>query len=81
MIVREHMKRVEGELREICDELLDVVDATGATGSTESEAFLGKMKGDYNRYIAGVDERGRACERVRARVEGVRARDGDGDGG
>ena len=67
MIVREHMKRVEGELREICDELLDVVDATGATGSTESEAFLGKMKGDYNRYIAEVtsgDERASASERA-----------------
>ena len=66
-IVREHMKRVEGELREICDELLDAVDATGATGSTESKAFFGKMKGDYNRYIAEVtsgDERASASERA-----------------
>ncbi len=66
-IVREHMKRVEGELRGICDELLDVVDATGTTSSTESEAFFGKMKGDYNRYIAEVttgDERASAVERA-----------------
>ena len=41
MIVREHMKRVEGELREICDELLDVVDAT-ARRVRPSRAFWGR---------------------------------------
>lgn len=66
-IVRAHMRRVEEEVRDICDALLEAVDAFEKTGSTESKAFFGKMKGDYNRYIAEVttgEERASAIERA-----------------
>ncbi|KAM7310337.1 14-3-3 protein epsilon [Ixodes scapularis] len=47
-------KDVEAELREICQDILDVLDKhlipTASTG--ESKVFYYKMKGDYHRYLA-----------------------------
>lgn len=45
---------VEGELNDICDKILDLLDGHLIKNSTngESKVFYFKMKGDYYRYIA-----------------------------
>jgi len=51
---KEYRKKVEKELTDICNNVLDVLDKyliTSATGD-ESKVFYFKMKGDYHRYLA-----------------------------
>jgi len=55
----EYRKKVEKELDEICQKILDLLenhlitkDATPPAGKEESQVFYYKMKGDYHRYIA-----------------------------
>jgi len=54
----EYRKKVEKELDEICQKILDLLEnhlissAGAAPGKEESQVFYYKMKGDYHRYIA-----------------------------
>jgi len=53
-MVKTYREQVEKELKEICQEVLEVIDKhllpSSATG--ESKIFYYKMKGDYLRYVA-----------------------------
>jgi 14-3-3 protein epsilon len=53
-MIKQYRSQVEGELRDICNDILEVLDKhlipTAATG--ESKVFYYKMKGDYHRYLA-----------------------------
>jgi len=51
---REYKKKVEKELTEICNDILEVLDKHLIVNSStsESKVFYYKMKGDYHRYLA-----------------------------
>ncbi|KAK0082932.1 hypothetical protein PV325_009633 [Microctonus aethiopoides] len=53
-MIRQYRSQVEKELRDICADILDVLDKhlipCASTG--ESKVFYYKMKGDYHRYLA-----------------------------
>merc|ERR1711910_109773 len=53
-MIRTHGDQVEKELRDICQDILDVLDKHLIPSSTtgESKVFYYKMKGDYHRYLA-----------------------------
>jgi len=63
-LAREYRKKIEKELHEVCDEVLDLLDkylvqkaidaAEESPTSAESAVFFLKMKGDYFRYLAEV---------------------------
>eukprot|EP01103_Thecamoeba_quadrilineata_P008102 TRINITY_DN17886_c0_g1_i1.p1 TRINITY_DN17886_c0_g1~~TRINITY_DN17886_c0_g1_i1.p1 ORF type:complete len:250 (-),score=71.10 TRINITY_DN17886_c0_g1_i1:130-789(-) len=52
--VRDYKNKVEKELSDICDDILNVIDnfLIKASKTTESKVFYHKMKGDYFRYLA-----------------------------
>ncbi|KAJ5774580.1 hypothetical protein N7457_009476 [Penicillium paradoxum] len=53
-IIREYRQKIETELEQVCQDVLDVLDQAlipkAETG--ESKVFYYKMKGDYHRYLA-----------------------------
>lgn len=53
-MIKNYRSQVEKELRDICSDILDVLDKhlipCATTG--ESKVFYYKMKGDYHRYLA-----------------------------
>jgi len=51
---REYRKKVEKELTEICNDILDVLEKhlIKNSSTSESKVFYYKMKGDYHRYLA-----------------------------
>jgi len=53
-LIKQYRVQVENELRDICLDILDVLDKhlipTASNG--ESKVFYYKMKGDYHRYLA-----------------------------
>ncbi|KAJ5961016.1 14-3-3 protein [Penicillium vulpinum] len=53
-IIREYRQKIETELEQVCQDVLDVLDEAlipkAETG--ESKVFYYKMKGDYHRYLA-----------------------------
>jgi len=53
---REYRDKVESELRDICNDVLNLLDAFLVPKAThpESKVFYLKMKGDYFRYLAEV---------------------------
>ncbi|NP_958921.1 tyrosine 3-monooxygenase/tryptophan 5-monooxygenase activation protein, theta polypeptide a [Danio rerio] len=55
-MVKEYREKVEGELRDICNEVLTLLGKYLIKNSTNSESkvFYLKMKGDYYRYLAEV---------------------------
>ncbi|XP_069008397.1 14-3-3 protein beta/alpha-1-like [Embiotoca jacksoni] len=55
-IVKEYREKVEKELEEICNKVLNLLDNHLIKNSTnpESTVFYLKMKGDYHRYLAEV---------------------------
>jgi len=63
-LAREYRKKIEVELHEVCNEVLDLLDkylvnkaidaAEENATSAESAVFFLKMKGDYFRYLAEV---------------------------
>ncbi|XP_008431129.1 14-3-3 protein zeta/delta-like [Poecilia reticulata] len=62
--VKEYREKIEGELKEICNDVLVLLDkflipkaeaaAEAAEAAAESSVFYLKMKGDYFRYLAEV---------------------------
>jgi len=55
-MVNEYREKVESELREICNDVLELLTKYLIENSTnpESQVFYLKMKGDYYRYLAEV---------------------------
>jgi 14-3-3 protein epsilon len=53
-LTRQYKGQVEKELRDICHDVLDVLEKhlIPSAGSGESKVFYYKMKGDYHRYLA-----------------------------
>jgi len=70
-----YREKVEKELDEICEKILDLLDthlickdSTPPAGKEESQVFYYKMKGDYHRYIAeykASDEKEKASNAAR----------------
>eukprot|EP00128_Syssomonas_multiformis_P014093 Colp12_sorted_trinity150504_noHs@1300 len=52
--IRAYRSKVEAELRNICSDILSLLDSNLLPSATtgESKVFFYKMKGDYHRYIA-----------------------------
>ncbi|KAJ8312761.1 hypothetical protein KUTeg_010134 [Tegillarca granosa] len=52
--IREYKATVENELKEICKEVIELLEKTliPPSSSGESKVFYHKMKGDYHRYLA-----------------------------
>lgn len=55
-MAKEYREKVETELRDICDDVLGLLDKflIAKASSAESKVFYKKMKGDYYRYKAEV---------------------------
>jgi len=55
-LTQEYREKIEKELKEICNDVLDLLDKFLIKGATqpESKVFYLKMKGDYFRYLAEV---------------------------
>ncbi|KAI6192283.1 14-3-3 protein [Aphelenchoides bicaudatus] len=55
-MAKEYREKVEKELKEICHDVLDLLDKylIPKAGNPESKVFYLKMKGDYYRYLAEV---------------------------
>lgn len=55
-MAKEYREKVESELREICKDVLDLLDKylIPKASNAESKVFYLKMKGDYYRYLAEV---------------------------
>jgi 14-3-3 protein epsilon len=53
-IIREYRQKIETELENVCQDVLDVLDQflIPKAESGESKVFYHKMKGDYHRYLA-----------------------------
>jgi 14-3-3 protein epsilon len=52
--IKEYRAKVENELKDICEDILNVLDGhlIPTAGTGESKVFYHKMKGDYLRYLA-----------------------------
>merc|ERR1712080_817587 len=55
-LAKEYREKVESELREICNDVLGLLDKflIAKASNAESKVFYLKMKGDYFRYLAEV---------------------------
>ncbi|KAL4937504.1 14-3-3 protein-domain-containing protein, partial [Aspergillus oleicola] len=53
-LIKEYRQKIENELAQICQDILDVLDKhlIASAQSGESKVFYHKMKGDYHRYLA-----------------------------
>ncbi|GAA5850190.1 hypothetical protein JCM8547_001038 [Rhodosporidiobolus lusitaniae] len=65
--IKTYREKVEGELADVCNDILSVLDAhlIPAAQAGESKVFYHKMKGDYHRYLAEFasgDERQKASD-------------------
>lgn len=62
-LIRGYREKVETELGDICNDVLEVLDRSllPSAGSGESKVFYLKMKGDYYRYLSEfmTEEKGR----------------------
>ncbi|ESO06115.1 hypothetical protein HELRODRAFT_64550 [Helobdella robusta] len=67
-LIKQYRLTIEKELKEICDDILDVLDKNliPSASAGESKVFYYKMKGDYFRYLAEFasgDQRKEAAEK------------------
>ncbi|KAI6185183.1 hypothetical protein M3Y99_01950700 [Aphelenchoides fujianensis] len=67
-MAKEYREKVERELRDICHDVLDLLDKflIPKAGNPEPKVFYLKMKGDYHRYLAEVatgDDRSAVVEK------------------
>merc|ERR1712032_21161 len=74
---KEYCKKVEGELQDICDTILELLDKNliPKAGNGESKVFYQKMKADYYRYIAEFtdgDAKSKAAENARLAYDEAR---------
>jgi 14-3-3 protein beta/theta/zeta len=55
-MTKEYREKIEGELRTICKDVLNLIDThlIAKASNPESKVFYLKMKGDYYRYLAEV---------------------------
>lgn len=65
--IKQYRDKVEKELKDVCSDILDVLDKhlIPAASTSESKVFYYKMKGDYFRYLAEFatgDDRKEAAE-------------------
>lgn len=53
-LLREYKKKIESELTNYCNDILNLIDSNlvKQSSNSESKVFFLKMKGDYYRYIA-----------------------------
>ncbi|KAL1923237.1 uncharacterized protein VTP21DRAFT_9613 [Calcarisporiella thermophila] len=68
-MIKDYRKRVEKELSDICNDILEVLDKNliPVAEAGESKVFYYKMKGDYHRYLAEFatsDERKEAAAKA-----------------
>jgi len=73
-LAREYRKKIEQELHEVCNEVLELLDkylvtkaigaAEGNSTNAESAVFFLKMKGDYYRYLAEVADKEKKADVV-----------------
>lgn len=74
-MAKEYREKVEKELKEICQDVLSLLDKflIPKAGNPESKVFYLKMKGDYYRYLAevaqGQDREGNLTESQKAYQE------------
>lgn len=56
-LIRAYKKQIEAELGEICADVLDLLDKflIPAAPSEDAKVYFYKMKGDYHRYYAEID--------------------------
>merc|ERR1712216_392454 len=71
---KEYCQKVEKELDEICETILNLLDGNLITKATtgESKVFYQKMKADYHRYLAGFKDgadKSKAAENARKAYE------------
>lgn len=54
--VKQQLQNIEKEIRDICHEVLTLLDKflIPNTSTAEGRVFFGKMKGDYHRYLAEI---------------------------
>ena len=53
-LAKEYWRRIEGELKDICVELLGLLDQYLIPSAQESELFYLKLKGDLYRYLSDI---------------------------
>lgn len=74
-IARTYRDKIEQELKNICQEVLDLLDnhLISKASTPESKVFYLKMKGDYYRYLAEVagDQRASIVEESKRAYEGA----------
>jgi len=67
LMIKNYRNAIEKELRDVCQDILDIIDTHLVPSATsgESKVFYYKMKGDYHRYLAEFatgDDRKQAAE-------------------
>nr|XP_020446670.1 14-3-3 protein theta [Monopterus albus]XP_020446671.1 14-3-3 protein theta [Monopterus albus] len=75
-MVKEYREKVEGELQEVCSNVLKLLDnhLIGNSSNAESKVFYLKMKGDYYRYLAEVasgDDKSKTIENSQHAYQGA----------
>ncbi|XP_068677727.1 uncharacterized protein [Montipora capricornis] len=82
-IIKDYREKVEQELRDICNEILGLLDnhLIKYAKKAEEKVFYNKMKGDYWRYQAEfLDSKSDACEAAKvASLEAYKEADGLAD--